>query len=265
MQARRRAARLAWLATLARRPRRPTRWTRSPRPQGSRSPRPDVLGGLGHAPLLAFLVATYVAWGAGLRVSLQANWACSSRTGASTNALSKAGLRPGPAPRRRASSGSPRGAGYVLTELAKEAPYYPGAFGAALVTDSVSANDALIFLARREPRRRAPTSTGSRAPRRRSWAGGKCAARARRPSGEPARPGSATTPHERIGLAQRPSTRRPAGPRAGPADPLRTRTARPARRAAPSSLCPRARSATSITAWPGRRCSACSAATATRW
>ena len=43
------------------------------------------------------------------------------------------------------------------------------------------------------------------------------------------------TPHERIGLAQRPSTRRPAGPRAGPADALRTRTARPARRAAPAA------------------------------
>ena len=34
----------------------------------------------------------------------------------------------------------------MLTELAKEAPYYTGAFGAVLVTDSVSANDALVFL-----------------------------------------------------------------------------------------------------------------------
>jgi hypothetical protein len=31
-------------------------------------------------------------------------------------------------------------------ELAKEAPYYAGAFGAAIAADSVSANDALIFL-----------------------------------------------------------------------------------------------------------------------
>ena len=36
--------------------------------------------------------------------------------------------------------------GYVGTELAKEAPYYAGAFGAALLTDSISSNDALIFL-----------------------------------------------------------------------------------------------------------------------
>jgi hypothetical protein len=34
----------------------------------------------------------------------------------------------------------------VSTEVAKEVPYYAGAFGAALVTDSVSANDALVFL-----------------------------------------------------------------------------------------------------------------------
>ncbi len=36
--------------------------------------------------------------------------------------------------------------GYVSTELAKEIPYYAGAFGAALLTDAVSADDALIFL-----------------------------------------------------------------------------------------------------------------------
>ena len=38
-------------------------------------------------------------------------------------------------------------AGYVATEIAKEAPYYAGAFGAAVLTDSVSSNEALIFLA----------------------------------------------------------------------------------------------------------------------
>jgi hypothetical protein len=37
--------------------------------------------------------------------------------------------------------------GYVATELAKEAPYYAGAFGATIVTSSVSSKDALIFLA----------------------------------------------------------------------------------------------------------------------
>jgi hypothetical protein len=38
-------------------------------------------------------------------------------------------------------------AGYVVIEIAKEAPYYASAFGAAAVTDSISSNDALIFLA----------------------------------------------------------------------------------------------------------------------
>ena len=38
-------------------------------------------------------------------------------------------------------------AGYVGAELAKEAPYYLGAFGVAVVSDSVSAREALIFLA----------------------------------------------------------------------------------------------------------------------
>ncbi len=38
-------------------------------------------------------------------------------------------------------------AGYLGTELAKEAPYYAGAFGAVFLSDSVSSADALIFLA----------------------------------------------------------------------------------------------------------------------
>jgi hypothetical protein len=38
-------------------------------------------------------------------------------------------------------------AGYVLIEVAKELPYYAGAFGAALVSRSVDSTDALIFLA----------------------------------------------------------------------------------------------------------------------
>ena len=38
-------------------------------------------------------------------------------------------------------------AGYIVTEIAKEAPYYAGAFGTALVSDAVDSTDALIFLA----------------------------------------------------------------------------------------------------------------------
>jgi hypothetical protein len=39
------------------------------------------------------------------------------------------------------------GAGYVVTELAKEALYYAGAFGATVLTDAVSSSEALVFLA----------------------------------------------------------------------------------------------------------------------
>jgi hypothetical protein len=34
----------------------------------------------------------------------------------------------------------------VVTELAKEVPYYAGALGTAVLSDSVSSNDALVFL-----------------------------------------------------------------------------------------------------------------------
>jgi hypothetical protein len=38
-------------------------------------------------------------------------------------------------------------AAYVATELAKEVPYYAGAFGTALLSDTVDSTDALVFLA----------------------------------------------------------------------------------------------------------------------
>ncbi|HYI17910.1 MAG TPA: hypothetical protein VD836_04335 [Solirubrobacteraceae bacterium] len=100
----------------------------------------------GRGAVLVLLVASYVAWGAGLRVSLAANWDLLCRTGACTNVLSKAAFaataRCREPWRRRAAS-----AGYVVTELVKEAPYYAGAFGSLLVSDSVTADDALVFLA----------------------------------------------------------------------------------------------------------------------
>ena len=108
----------------------------------------QLLRGADHWLVVGFLAATYVAWGLGLRVNLAANWALLEQTGTSTSALSKAaydlaGLgRCSERLRRLASQ-----AGYVATELAKEIPYYAGAFGAALYTDSVSSNDALVFLA----------------------------------------------------------------------------------------------------------------------
>lgn len=98
--------------------------------------------------LLSVLVCTYVAWGAGLLANLHANWSLLEATGTSTNALSKAAHDIAD---RRTSGRRTRwvaaAAGYTSTELAKEVPYYAGAFGAALVTDGVSTGDAIIFLA----------------------------------------------------------------------------------------------------------------------
>jgi hypothetical protein len=106
-----------------------------------------LLHGLDHALVLLFLAGTYVAWWAGLRVNLKVNWALLEETGTSTNVLSKAAydlvkLKTRSVRARRIAAAI----GYVGTELAKETPYYAGAFGAALLSDSVSSNDALIFL-----------------------------------------------------------------------------------------------------------------------
>ena len=107
----------------------------------------SMLDGVSHGQALLFLASTYLIWGLGLHVNLKANWALLARTGASTNALSKAAhdlvaLRSGGLRARRFAAA----VGYTGTELAKEAPYYAGAFGAALFTDSITANDAIIFL-----------------------------------------------------------------------------------------------------------------------
>jgi hypothetical protein len=107
-----------------------------------------ILGGLDRPLLLVLLAVTYVVWAAGMRVNLAANWSLLTRTGASTNALSKAAHDIARA--RNAGSRTCRHAAssaYVLTEIAKEVPYYASAFGATLVTDAVSASDAIIFLA----------------------------------------------------------------------------------------------------------------------
>jgi len=107
-----------------------------------------LLRGVDHWLIVAFLVVSYVVWGAGLRVSLAANWTLLEETGTSTSAVSKGAYdvarlaRRSDRVRRIASQ-----AGYVATELAKEIPYYAGAFGAAVLSDSVSSNDALVFLA----------------------------------------------------------------------------------------------------------------------
>ena len=97
--------------------------------------------------VLGFLAVTYLVWAAGLRVNVQANWRLLEDTGTSTNAVSK-GLfdlvRHRSCSRRALRTAS--AAGYVGPEIVKEAPYYAGAFGAALLSDAVDATDALIFL-----------------------------------------------------------------------------------------------------------------------
>ncbi|HCB07240.1 MAG TPA: hypothetical protein DEQ43_23825 [Nocardioides bacterium] len=108
----------------------------------------EVLQPAPHAVVVALLVLSYVTWGAGLRVNLRANWRLLEDTGTSTNALSKMLfdlLRRRSSSRRSLYAAS--ALGYVIPEIAKEAPYYAGAFGAAVLTDSVDATHALIFLA----------------------------------------------------------------------------------------------------------------------
>lgn len=106
-----------------------------------------ILGAADHAEALIFLAFSYIMWGAGLRVNLRENWALLKATGTSTNALSKAALD---IARLRATSRRVQkfaaAAGYTATEIAKEAPYYAGAFGAVLFTDSISSNQAVVFL-----------------------------------------------------------------------------------------------------------------------
>jgi hypothetical protein len=105
------------------------------------------LDGAPRVSVLVFLATTYVIWAAGLRVNIAANWRLLEETGTSTNALSKLGFE-----LARLRSNSRRamrwaaGAGYIITEIAKEAPYYGGAFGVALLSEGVDATDALVFL-----------------------------------------------------------------------------------------------------------------------
>ena len=123
--------------------------------------------GLDGRTLVLLLAASYVAWGAGLRVSLASNWTLLEATGASTSVFSK--LAHGLAARRSLTRGARRlaaSAGYVGTELAKETPYYLGVAGAALLTE-VSAGDALAFLAGATSAP-PPTSSPSAAPSARS-------------------------------------------------------------------------------------------------
>jgi hypothetical protein len=107
-----------------------------------------LLESASHAAVVAFLAATYLLWFAALRVNVVVNWRLLEQTGTSTNLVSKVCFELA----RLRSSGTrgPRAAaavGYLATEVAKEAPYYAGAFGTALVSDKIDSTDALVFLA----------------------------------------------------------------------------------------------------------------------
>jgi hypothetical protein len=103
----------------------------------------DVLKG----GALMFLAISYVVWGAGLRIILAENWALLVATGTSPNVLSKAGFDlVGSRTQSRRVQRIAAAIGYVGIELAKEAPYYIGAVGAAVFSDQVSANQVIVFL-----------------------------------------------------------------------------------------------------------------------
>jgi NNMT/PNMT/TEMT family len=102
---------------------------------------------VGFPAALAFLLVSYFAWGVGLSINLQANGMLLAATGTSTNALSK--LFHDMAKRRGLVRRWQRLAadlGYVAMEIAKEAPYYLGAVGVAMGTETVTTTDAMIFL-----------------------------------------------------------------------------------------------------------------------
>lgn len=107
-----------------------------------------IFAGMGFQATIVVLAVSYVLWGGGLATSLKANWRLLETTGTSTSLLSKlaydlAALRTTRTGVRRFLSA----AGYVVFELAKESPYYIGAFGLAFATDAVSIEEALVFLA----------------------------------------------------------------------------------------------------------------------
>lgn len=107
-----------------------------------------LLSGIGIHAAIGLLAASYVLWATGLSSSLAANWRLLETTGTSTSILSK--LAYDLTARRTMRLGMRRflsAAGYVLFELAKESPYYLGAFGLAFATDAISGEEALVFLA----------------------------------------------------------------------------------------------------------------------
>lgn len=96
--------------------------------------------------ILAFLLLSYAVWAYTLAKNLKANWRLLEETGTSTNVLSKVFhdlTTTSNLVFRKVSTG----AGYVVTELAKEIPYYAAAFGAAAASEAITFKASLLFLA----------------------------------------------------------------------------------------------------------------------
>ena len=106
-----------------------------------------LLDGASQGQLLTLLALSYLVWAAGLRIALAANWSLLQATGTSASLPS---LLAYDLVRRRTDRVRlhrlAAGTGYIGTELAKEAPYYLAAFGAAALSSELTTDDALIFL-----------------------------------------------------------------------------------------------------------------------
>ena len=107
----------------------------------------SVLDDAARHELLTLLAASYLIWAMGLRVALGANWDLLRAAGTSASLPS---LLAYDLARRRTDrvrlQRLAAGAGYVGTELVKEAPYYLAAFGTAALSAELTASDALVFL-----------------------------------------------------------------------------------------------------------------------
>jgi len=107
-----------------------------------------LLSGLDFRDAVIILGLSYLLWAGGLSTSLAANWRLLESTGTSTSLLSKLAYDvAGHWTRRVGIRRTLSAAGYVVFELAKESPYYLGAFGLAFASDVISGEEALVFLA----------------------------------------------------------------------------------------------------------------------
>ena len=92
----------------------------------------QLLSGLDHTLVLAFLAGVVRLWGVGLRANLRRQLGAAAPDRDQHQRALQGGLRAHQAPPAPRIQRVAAGTGYVVVELAKEAPYYAGAFGAAV-------------------------------------------------------------------------------------------------------------------------------------